>query len=64
MATINKKKFAKAIKEYRTKNDLTLYELATKIPTTLNTVFRWESGRGTPRSQLLLNRLRELGVKF
>ena len=35
MTTIDKKKLAVAIKRYREENDLTLQELAAKIPTTL-----------------------------
>ena len=63
MTTIDKKKLAVAIKRYREENDLTLQELAAKIPTTLNTVYRWESGSVAPKNQLIINRLKEIGIK-
>lgn len=64
MTTIDKKKLAAAIKRYRETNDLTLQELATKIPTTLNTVYRWESGAVTPKNQIVIERLNALGIKW
>ena len=63
MTTIDRKKLAAAIKRYREENDLTLEEMAAKIPTTLNTIHRWESGKAAPKNQIILNRLRELGIK-
>ena len=64
MTTIDKKKFAVAIKRYREANDLTLQELADRVPTTLNTVYRWESGKAFPKNRIILNRLREMGITF
>ncbi len=64
MTTIDRKKLATAIKRYREDNDLTLQEMAAKIPTTLNTIYRWESGKAVPKNQIIIDRLRALGVKF
>lgn len=64
MTTIDKKKLAAAIKSYREKNDLTLQELADKVPTTLNTIYRWESGIVAPKNKIVINRLKELGIKW
>ena len=64
MTTIDRKRFAKAIKDYRKEHDLTLQEFASKVPTTLNTVYRWESGRSAPKDQLTLDRLRGMGLKI
>ncbi len=64
MTTIDKKKLATAIKRYREQNDLTLQELAEKIPTTLNTVYRWEAGTVAPKNQIVIERLKELGIKW
>jgi len=63
MTTINKTKLAHAIKRYRKENDLTLQEMAAKIPTTLNTIYRWESGKATPKNQIIINRLKTLGIR-
>ena len=64
MTTIDGKKLAVAIKRYREENDLTLQEMAVKIPTTLNTIYRWETGKTAPKNEIILNRLRALGVKW
>jgi DNA-binding transcriptional regulator YiaG len=64
MTTIDKEKLAAAIKRYREENDLTLQELANKIPTTLNTVYRWETGVVAPKNQIVIERLKELGIKW
>jgi len=64
MTTIDKKKFAVAIKRYREENDLTLEEMAQKVPTTLNTIYRWESGKVVPKNQIVIDRLRVLGIKI
>jgi len=64
MTTIDKKNFAVAVKHYREKNDLTLEEFARKIPTTLNTIYRWESGKVVPKNQIVIDRLKELGVRI
>ena len=64
MTTIDKRKLAVAIKRYREENDLTLQEMASKIPTTLNTIYRWESGKTVPKNQIIIDRLKELGVKL
>lgn len=64
MVKVNKKRLAKEIKRYRREHELTLLEFANKIPTTLNTVYRWEAGKSVPRNQLTVNRLKELGIKI
>jgi len=64
MTTIDKKKFSIAVKRYREENDLTLQELADKVPTTLNTIHRWESQKAVPKNEIIINRLKELGIKF
>ncbi len=64
MTTIDKRKLAVAIKRYREENDLTLQEMAEKVPTTLNTIYRWESGKTVPKNQIIINRLKELGVRL
>jgi len=62
MTTINRKKLSIALRNYRKDNDLTLQEMADKIPTTLNTIYRWESGKAVPTNQITKNRLKELGI--
>lgn len=62
MTTINKKKFAAAVKRYREEQDLTLQEFAAKIPTTLNTIYRWESEKAVPKNQIVIERLKALGI--
>ena len=64
MTTIDGKKLAVAIKRYREANDLTLQEMAAKIPTTLNTIYRWESGKAAPKNQIIIDRLKALGIKL
>jgi len=64
MTTIDGKRLAVAIKRYREENDLTLQEMAAKVPTTLNTIYRWESGKTVPKNQIVIDRLKELGVKI
>jgi len=63
MTTLNKTKFAASLKRYRKEKDLTLQEMASKIPTTLNTIYRWESGKATPKNQITIDRLKELGIE-
>jgi len=62
MTTIDKKKFAAAVKRYREEKDLTLQQLAAKIPTTLNTIYRWESEKAVPKNQIVIERLKTLGI--
>jgi len=62
MTTIDKKKFAAAVKRYREGNDLTLQEMADKVPTTLNTIYRWESEKAVPKNQIVIERLKTLGI--
>lgn len=62
MTTIKKEEFAAAIRRYRRENDLTLQELADKIPTTLNTIYRWESKKTVPKNQIIIHRLKEMGL--
>ena len=62
MTTIDKRNFAKAVKDYRQKKDLTQLELANKLVTTSNTVARWEREETVPKSGLVLAKLKELGI--
>lgn len=62
MTTITKREFAAAVRRYRSEHDLTLQELANKIPTTLNTVYRWESEKAVPRNQIIIDRMKALGI--
>ena len=49
MTTIDRHKFARAIKRYREEKDLTQKELAEKLMTTTTTVARWELGMSMPK---------------
>lgn len=62
MTTIKKEEFAAAIKRYRKEHDLTLQQLADQIPTTLNTIYRWEAKKNVPKNQIIIHRLKEMGV--
>lgn len=62
MTTLNRKRFSQSLKRYRKENDLTMQEMAQKVPTTLNTIYRWEAGKALPTNQITKNRLKELGI--
>ena len=63
MIKIDSKALSKQIKKYRERHKLTLIEFANKIPTTQNTVYRWEAGKSVPRSPLIIEKLQQLGFK-
>ncbi len=64
MTTIDKHKFAKAIKRYREDNDLTQKELAGKLMTTTTTVARWELGMSTPKQDRMIREIKALGINW
>jgi len=64
MTTIDKHKFARAIKKYREENDLTQNELAQKIGTAITTIARWELGLSVPKQQNLIRQLKDLGISW
>lgn len=64
MTTIDRKKFARAIREYRAKSDLTQQELAKKLMTTATTVARWELGMSVPKQESMLRAIKELGISI
>lgn len=64
MTTIDKNKFAMAIKRYREEHDLTQKELAQKLMTTTTTVARWELGMTTPKQERMIKEIRALGIKI
>ena len=63
MTTIDKNKFARAIKRYREENDLTQKELAQKLMTTTTTVARWELGMSVPKQERMIKDIKALGIK-
>jgi len=64
MTKIDKRKFARAVRVFRKEKDLTQLELANAIKTTSNTVARWERGETVPKNELVLNKLREIGITW
>lgn len=64
MTTIDKKKFARAIKIYREENDLTQKELAQKLMTTTTTVARWELGMSIPKQERVISEIKGLGISW
>jgi transcriptional regulator with XRE-family HTH domain len=64
MTTIDKKRFAGAIKRYREEKDLTQRELADKLMTTTTTVARWELGMSTPNQDRMIQEIRALGINW
>ncbi|MBL7072866.1 MAG: helix-turn-helix transcriptional regulator [Candidatus Omnitrophica bacterium] len=64
MTKIDKRKFARAVRVFREEKDLTQLELANAIKTTSNTVARWERGETVPKNELVLNKLREIGITW
>jgi len=56
------KEFARQVRAFRQREQMTLQELAERIPTSLNTVYRWEAAKSLPKGRLVWKRLQELGV--
>ena len=55
-------KYAKAILEYRHKNNLTQTELASKLMVTKMSVIRWEKHNGIPHKLVLERMQKTLGI--
>lgn len=64
MTTIDKHKFARAIKRYREENDLTQKELAERLMTTTTTVARWELGMSVPKQDRVIREIKALGINW
>lgn len=64
MTTIDRHKFARAIKRYREENDLTQKELAEKLMTTTTTVARWELGMSVPKQDRVIREIKALGINW
>ncbi len=64
MTTIDKQKFARAIKRHREQNDLTQKELADKLMTTTTTVARWELGMSVPKQDRMIREIKALGINW
>ena len=64
MTTIDRQKFARAIKRYREQNDLTQKELADKLMTTTTTVARWELGMSVPKQDRMIREIKALGINW
>ena len=62
MTTIDKHKFARAIKAYRQAHDLTQSELAQKLGTTMTTVARWELSMNVPKQARMIQEIKNLGI--
>lgn len=64
MTTIDRQKFARAIKRYREEKDLTQKELAEKLMTTTTTVARWELGMSVPKQDSMIREIKALGINW
>ena len=64
MTTIDRQKFARAIKRYREEKDLTQKELAGKLMTTTTTVARWELGMSVPKQARVIQEIKALGINW
>ena len=64
MTTIDRQKFAKAVKRYREEKDLTQKELAEKLMTTTTTVARWELGISVPKQDRMIREIKALGINW
>ena len=64
MTTIDRQKFARAIKRYREEKDLTQKELAGKLMTTTTTVARWELGMSVPKQDRVIQEIKVLGINW
>lgn len=50
MTEITKQEFAEKLKRFRERNEITQFELAEQLGTSVRNVESWESGRFKPRS--------------
>ena len=64
MTTIDKQKFARAVKRYREEKDLTQKELAGKLMTTTTTIARWELGISVPKQDRTIREIKALGINW
>ena len=64
MTTIDRQKFARAVKRYREEKDLTQKELAEKLMTTTTTVARWELGMSVPKQDRVIREIKALGINW
>ena len=64
MTTIDRQKFARAVKRYREEKDLTQKELADKLMTTTTTVARWELGMSAPKQDRMIREIKALGITW
>lgn len=64
MTTIDRQKFARAIKRYREEHDLTQRELAQKLATTITTIARWELGMSVPKQESVIQEIKNLGISW
>ncbi len=64
MTTVDKKRFARAIKRYREENDLTQKELAQKLMTTTTTIARWELEMSIPKQERVISEIKALGINW
>lgn len=64
MTTIDRKKFANAVKNYREANDLTQKELAHRLMTTTTTIARWELGISVPKQDRVIQEIKALGINW
>jgi transcriptional regulator with XRE-family HTH domain len=64
MTTIDRQKFARAVKRYREEKDLTQKELAGKLMTTTTTVARWELGISVPKQAGMIREIKALGINW
>ncbi len=64
MTTIDRQKFARAVKRYREEKDLTQKELAGKLMTTTTTVARWELGMSVPKQDRMIREIKAIGINW
>ena len=64
MTTIDRQKFARAVKRYREEKELTQKELADKLMTTTTTVARWELGMSVPKQDRMIREIKALGINW
>ncbi len=64
MTTIDRQKFARAVKRYREEKDLTQKELADKLMTTTTTIARWELGMSVPKQDRMIREIKALGINW
>jgi len=64
MTTIDRQKFARAVKRYREEKDLTQKELAEKLMTTTTTIARWELSMSVPKQDRMIREIKALGINW